>query len=80
MLFLFQSTHDVILAERAIRSRKIPCRVIPVPRSVSSQCGMALDIPKEYAEDTAELLNTSVLPSDNAKGKRFTTYTPKDEE
>jgi hypothetical protein len=40
---------------------------------------MALDIPKEYAEEAAGLLNTSVLPSDNAEKKRFTTYTPEDE-
>ncbi len=79
MLFLFQSTHDVILAERAVRTRGIPCRVIPVPRSISSQCGMALDIAKEYAQTVIELLETTVLPSDPSQEKRFTTYTPSDE-
>ncbi len=79
MLFLFQSTHDVIMAEKAIRNRKIPCRVIPVPRSISSQCGMALEIAKEYAGEAAALLETEVLPSDSANKKRFSTYTPKDE-
>lgn len=79
MLFLFQSTHDVILAERAIRTRKIPCRVIPVPRSISSQCGMALEITKEYTVEAARLLETEVLPSDTKGLLRFSTYTPKDE-
>jgi len=79
MLFLFQSTHDVILAEKAIRTRKIPCRVIPVPRSVSSQCGMALEISKEYALEVDDLLATTILPSKNEGKKRFTTYTPEDE-
>ena len=56
MLLLFQSTHDVILAEKAIRQQGIPRRVIPVPRSVSSQCGMALEIEpgdKEKVIDSA---------------------------
>ena len=79
MLFLFQSTHDVIMAERAIRTRNIPCRVIPVPRSISSQCGMALEIAIEYAEEVTDLLAGTVLPSDSGMEKRFTTYTPEDE-
>ncbi len=79
MLFLFQSTHDVILAEKAVRTRSIPCRVIPVPRSISSQCGMALEITGEYAEEAKRLLATTVLPSESGQEKRFSTYTPKDE-
>ena len=80
MLFLFQSTHDVILAERAVRTRGIPCRVIPVPRSISSECGMALDIGKDRAQEAADLLATTVLPSDPGQKRRFSTYTPTDDD
>jgi hypothetical protein len=43
-LFLFKSTHDVIKAERLCISNTIPCKVIPVPRDISSECGMAIQI------------------------------------
>lgn len=31
-------------AERVCTRSRIPCRVIPVPREISSECGIALDI------------------------------------
>ena len=84
MLLLFQSTHDVILAEKAIRQQGIPRRVIPVPRSVSSQCGMALEIDPADREKVVELLESSVFPSGSANGnvlnKRYQIYTLMDEE
>jgi hypothetical protein len=82
MLLLFQSTHDVILAEKALRLEGIPRRVIPVPRSISSQCGMALEIAPEDAERAIELLDAAVFPGGSAQGKahRYQTYTPTDEQ
>jgi hypothetical protein len=84
MLLLFQSTHDVILAEKAIRQQGIPRRVIPVPRSVSSQCGMALEIDPADREKVVELLESSVFPSGSVNGnvlnKRYQIYTLMDEE
>lgn len=44
LLLLFQSTRDVIKAERACNKAAIPVDVVPVPRSISSECGMALEI------------------------------------
>lgn len=44
MLLLFRSTHDVIRAEKQVKLHNISCKVIPVPRSISSQCGMALEV------------------------------------
>ena len=52
ILVLFQSTHDVIKAERTCLAAKIPVQVIPVPRSISSECGMALEI-NERAKEKA---------------------------
>jgi Protein of unknown function (DUF3343) len=80
MLLLFRSTHDVIMAEKALRRQGIPRRVIPVPRSVSSQCGMALEIAPEHAEKAVELLDSSVFPEtsteEDANGKRYQIYVP----
>ena len=42
-LLLFRSTHDAIKAERALMSAKIACDVIPVPRTISADCGIAIE-------------------------------------
>jgi hypothetical protein len=82
MLLLFQSTHDVILAEKALRLAGIPRRVIPVPRSISSQCGMALEITPDHAERAIELLDSTVFSGGSAQGNahRYQIYTPTDEQ
>jgi hypothetical protein len=79
MLLLFRSTHDVIKAEKALRQQRIPRRVIPVPRSISSQCGMALEIAPEHAEEAIELLDATLPSSASQEGggeKRYQIYIP----
>jgi len=46
-LLLFQSTRAVIKAERLCRRSGLACKVIPVPRLISSECGMAIEIRPE---------------------------------
>jgi hypothetical protein len=41
---LFQSTRDVILAERICRASGTPVKAVAVPRSVSAGCGVALEV------------------------------------
>jgi hypothetical protein len=81
MLLLFQSTHDVILAEKALRLAGNPRRVIPVPRAISSQCGMALEITPDHAEEAIQLLDSKVFPGGSAQdtAHRYQIYTPTDE-
>jgi hypothetical protein len=56
MLFLFKSTRDVMAAEKIIRAAAIPCRMVPIPRSISSECGMGIKIDPEYADAASSLL------------------------
>jgi hypothetical protein len=44
LIMLFSTTHDVILAERVCLRLGLVVQVVPVPRSVSSECGMALEV------------------------------------
>ena len=44
---LFESTRAAIRAERACRAAGIKCQAIPVPRTVSAGCGIALEISNE---------------------------------
>lgn len=46
MLFLFESTHAVMKAERICIKNDVYYKIVPVPRSISSQCGMALEVKK----------------------------------
>lgn len=42
-VLLFDSIHYVLAAERAFRARGAWCDVVPVPRNLSSDCGMAVE-------------------------------------
>jgi Protein of unknown function (DUF3343) len=56
MLFLFRSTRDVMAAEKIVRSAAIPCQIIPVPRNISSECGMGIRIDTSYLGTASEIL------------------------
>jgi hypothetical protein len=56
MLALFESTHAVIKAERLCIEQGLACRAIAVPRSISSNCGIALEINEELMNTVADIL------------------------
>ena len=43
LVLLFDSIHYCLAAERAFKSRGVWCDVVPVPRDLSSDCGMAVE-------------------------------------
>ncbi len=48
---LFPSVRFAIKAEAHCRKRQVSCQVMPVPRQISSECGMCLEIESNHAED-----------------------------
>jgi hypothetical protein len=56
LLFLFQSTHSVIKAEKLCLAASIACNAVAVPREISSECGVALEIREEQKEAASALL------------------------
>lgn len=50
VILLFDSTRNVIHAERACRACGIAVEIVPVPRTLSSECGMALEVSKADQE------------------------------
>lgn len=42
-MILFDSTHHVLAAERVFKARGVWCDLLPVPRDLSADCGMALE-------------------------------------
>lgn len=73
---IFTSTRAVIKAEECLRSHNLDCQVIPVPKDISSECGMALSIAAElrgHAESLLAELKLEVRVHEPA-GKRIPPF------
>jgi hypothetical protein len=44
---LFDSIHDVMAAEKALKRAGVRHDLVPVPRHLGSDCGMAIDFSRE---------------------------------
>jgi hypothetical protein len=55
------SIHFVLKAEKLFKQHGISHDVIPVPRAISSDCGMAVEFPCADKEQVAELLATACI-------------------
>ena len=42
LYLLFTTIHDVLKAEKRLKSGKVDVEVVPVPRSLSSDCGVCI--------------------------------------
>lgn len=52
---LFDSTSAALLAEKRLKKEGIPFKIIPVPRHISSDCGVCIrffSVEKERVENT----------------------------
>ena len=49
-LFLVPSANHAMAGEQALKDAGVPCRLIPVPRSLSSQCGVCLRVAAAHRE------------------------------
>lgn len=62
LLVLFPTAHTVIKAERLCISENVPCKVIAVPRQISSECGIALELEDEQETVVQKLLTRGEIP------------------
>ncbi len=63
IVLIFRGTHQVLSAEKHLKRAGVPMRLIPVPRSLTSDCGLAIRIfapDKDRARDA--LAAASLLP------------------
>jgi hypothetical protein len=49
-VLLFESIHQVMRAEKFLKEKGFPINLIPVPRQISSDCGVAIELPWEDKE------------------------------
>jgi hypothetical protein len=56
LLVTFDSISSSLLVEGACRKRRLPCSLIPVPRSLTASCGYAAEVAAEEAGEVLGLL------------------------
>jgi len=57
LILLFDSTSEALLAEKLLKRAEIPYKMIPVPRHISSDCGVCIRFfapDREHACDTLD--------------------------
>lgn len=59
ILFLFQSTRQVVKADRLLKSNDVKHKIIPVPREISSECGMSIKVEDNLKEIVKDLLKNN---------------------
>ena len=60
-VFLFESVHQVMKAEKFLKGKGFSIDVIPVPREISSDCGVAIELPWEDRQDALSVLEESSI-------------------
>lgn len=63
LILIFRGTHQVLSAEKRLKGGRVPVRLIPVPRRLTSDCGLAIRIPLGQRDRAREiLLRARLLP------------------
>ncbi len=61
IILIFRGTHQVLSAEKHLKRAGVPMRLIPVPRSLTSDCGLAIRIFESGKERAREVLAAASL-------------------
>ena len=63
LIVTFHITADAMAAESVCLRRRVPGRLIPVPRTLSASCGLAFSAPPDAAESVrAALEEEGIVP------------------
>ncbi len=62
IIFTFKSTHLVIKAEKICRKQGLACKIVPVPRSIASDCGMSIEAEEIKRAEITAMLDINQLP------------------
>jgi hypothetical protein len=68
-IILFESTHWVIRAERLCQKAGISCQAIPVPRAITSDCGIALEINADDKAGIEQILKANSINAEFCEPK-----------
>ncbi|MGE5189504.1 MAG: DUF3343 domain-containing protein [Gemmatimonadota bacterium] len=59
IILIFRGTHQVLSAEKHLRKAGVPMRLIPVPRRLTSDCGLAVRIAPSARDRAREVLSAA---------------------
>lgn len=61
VIYIFESLHKLIKADRLHKEENIKVRVIPVPTSYHSTCGMCLEVNSNDVDEIDNLLDINQI-------------------
>lgn len=61
---LFHTTSEAFAAEKALRKAELECRLIPTPRHLSSDCGVAAEINWDHIDTVRNILETAGIDAE----------------
>ena len=61
IVILMPSTSHAIHAEAVLKAAGIPCKMIPVPRQISSDCGVCIRVAREHREPARAALDAAAV-------------------
>jgi hypothetical protein len=61
MILIFRGTHQVLSAEKRLKKAGVPMRLIPVPKWLTSDCGLAIRIHERDRGRTRAVLSAAKL-------------------
>lgn len=61
LYMIFESMSHVLAAERAARKEGISCRMVPIPRNMSTDCGMCVSVRADEGPAFLEIIEKKGL-------------------
>ncbi len=61
IILIFRGTHQVLSAEKHLKRAGVPMRLVPVPRSLTSDCGLAIRLGAAARDRAREALTAAGL-------------------
>lgn len=74
IIFTFYSTHLALAFERELKNKKIDVKITPVPRQISSSCGLSGRINDQDLEKVKEVCSDNEIEYEDIyqiKGDKF---------
>ena len=67
VVLIFHTSNHAFRAEKVLKQAGIDCKLVPVPRHLSSECGVCLRLAPENQLAALDLLKTSRVEVDRAE-------------
>ena len=66
-VLIFHTSNHAFRAEKVLKQAGIDCKLVPVPRHLSSECGVCLRLLPEHQATALDLLKVSRVEVDRAE-------------